>query len=603
MLVGRLTVYGQATLKMECFAMPDNMSTPPEETRKLFEPTLYFSSLSMRIGENASANRVTVSELVRKGDLLLRFENPAHFQEGGFEKQPVKAGEYTFFSEDQSELYAEVAGYPRLDRYLSDMSPIEGLTASIEPLFTITPDHMKATLAVHPPLPGGRSLADQDLDQLIAEAGLVFGLDSERIAAAKAYIRQGLREFKAIPIATGRECGPSQDAYLKFELEIGPIAGRLLRDGTIDFRERRVMVPVIAGQLLARKMPALAGTAGVDVFGRKIEARPGKDIEVRTSGEVTYSPDTMNIRATGAGALSVVRDNVIKVSSRQQIDGDIDFSTGNVESGNCLIIRGSVVSGFSVKAEGDIEIDGTVRSAMIEGQANVVIKGCITGQRTKIFAEGDADIIIVEQGEIVCGGNCVVRKLGYYSSIHANGDIRCKNDSVVMGGELVAAGSISLGDVGADKATPCLLAAGVAPERLKSYRRIKQNLIELQQEIIQLMQMQGRRSRRQRHLEKDAVDLKQRLHRLNMIPGTGLYSRAGKGDDPHFSDAEYSIEDSIDIKKITIEVFGNIQAGTTIQIGNRILVLETNMSGRLFRLNDTMQRILEVPLGRASRAS
>jgi uncharacterized protein (DUF342 family) len=291
----------------------------------------------------------------------------------------------------------------------------------------------------------------------------------------------------------------------------------------------------------------------------------------------------MEVTATSAGALSVVRDTVIKVSARQKIGGDIDFSRGNVESGNCLIIRGSVMPGFTVKAEGDIEIGGTVSSATIEGQANVVIKGGITGQKTKISAEGDADILFIEQGEIVCGGNCVVRKQGYYSSIHANGDIRCKNDSVVMGGELVAAGSISLGDVGSDKATPCLVAAGVVPERLDLYRQLKNNLVELQEEVIQLMQMHGGRSRKLRHLEREVEDIKQQLHRLSMIPGSGLYSRAGKEEDPRFSEEEYSIENSIDMKKIGIEVFGSIQAGTTIRIGNRTLVLDKNISCRLFR--------------------
>jgi hypothetical protein len=357
-------------------------------------------------------------------------------------------------------------------------------------------------------------------------------------------------------------------------------------------------VPVLAGQVLARKIPALPGTVGVDVFGREIEAPPGKDIKVRTSGDVTYSQDTMEVTATSAGALSVVRDNVIKVSARQKIGGDIDFSIGNVESGNCLIIRGSVLPGFSVKAEGDIEIGGTVSSATVEGLANIVIKGGITGQKTKILAEGDADILFIEQGEIVSGGNCVVRKQGYYSSIHAGGDIRCKQDCVVVGGELVAAGSITLGDVGSDKATPCLVAAGVMPERLDLFRQLKHTLVEYQEEIIQLMQMQGGRSRKLRQLEREVEHIKQQLQRLNMIPGTGLYSRAGKGDDPRFTDEEYSADNSIDLKKIGIEVFGSIQAGTTIQIGNRTLVLDKNISSRLFRLNDTMLRILAVPLGR-----
>lgn len=578
--------------------MTTSSSGSSSERPKIFEPTLLFTTLRMQIGEDDTGDKVVVSELVRKDGKILSFENFAKLQGKGFEKQLVKAGENTYFSEDENELFAKVAGYPRIARLTPEAGDVPTLIVSVEPLFRIAPDGMKAALAIHPPLPECRSLMSEDLDEMIAEAGIVFGLDAEQVVAAKEYIQQGLKEFNTIPIAKGRECGPSEDAYLKFEVEIGPIAGKLLKDGSIDFRERRIMVPVSAGDLLARKVSSQSGTAGMNVFGDEIAARPGKDIIVKTSGEVSYSPQTMEVRASSGGVLSVVQGNVIKVCSRQKIEGDIDFTTGNVESKNCITIRGSIQPGFLVKADGDIEIGGTVSSATVEGLANIVIKGGVTGQKTKISTEGDVDLLFVEQGQIVAGGNCVIRKQSYYSAIHVGGDIRCKRDSVVVGGELVAAGNISLGDVGSDKATPCLVAAGVAPERLDQYRQQKDKLAELQNEIIQQMQMQGGRSRKLRHMEKEADEVKQQLHRMNMIPGSGLYSRVGAGDDPRFSEEECSVENSIDMSTINVEVFGSIQAGTTIQIGNRTLVLDKTISSRMFKLSDNLKRILAVPLGR-----
>lgn len=579
--------------------MTTSSPTSNAKKTKIFEPTLCVTTRRIQIGEDDTADKVTVSELVRKDGLLLNFENFARFQEKGFEKQPVQAGENTYFSEDQNKLSAKVAGYARIDRCAPGDGDVQTLVVSVEPLFRISHDAMKATLAIHPPLPDCRSLVTEDLDQLLAEAGLVFGLDSEQVAKAKAYIGQGLAEFNIIPIATGHQCGPSEDAYLRFELEIGPIAGKLLKDGSIDFRERRIMVPVSDGQLLATKIPVKPGTPGKNVFGEEIEARPGRDITVKTNGEVHFSPEALEVRATNAGVLSVVRGNVLKVSSRQKIDSDIDFAIGNVESKNCLIIRGSVQPGFQVKADGDVEIGGTVSSARIDCHANIVVKGGIIGKKTRISADGDVDILFIEQGRIVCGGTCVIRKQGYYSAIHADEDIRCKRGSVVVGGELVAAGSITLGDVGSDQAAPSLIAAGVVPDRLKLYRQQQSKLVELQDDIIQHMQMQGNgRSRKLRHMEKEAENIKRQLLRMNMIPGTGIYSQGGQGDDPRFSGEEYSADNGIDIRNIGVEVFGSIQAGTTIRIGNRTLVLNKTVTGRLFKLSDNLRRILAVPLAR-----
>jgi len=576
--------------------MSTDSPSPGSNRVKYFEPTLHFTSTRMQIGEDGTGDRIVVSELVHKDSMLISFEDFAKFRERGFEKQPVKAGDNTYFSEDENTLLAAVPGYPRIDRFASqEENGVETLVVSVEPLFRVTSDKMKATLAVHPPLKEGRSLIKEDLDQLLAEAGIVYGLDEEKVAGAKQYIRQGLIEFHSVSIATGQECGASQDAFLKFLIEIGPIAGKLMKDGSIDFRERRVMVPVSEGELLAVKIPANPGTAGVNVFGEKIEAKLGKDIAVKTSGDVAFDPETNEVRATAGGVLSVVRDNIINVSSRKKIDSDIDFGTGNVESKNCLVIRGSVQPGFLVKADGDIEIGGTVSSATIESLANIVIKGGITGQKTRIAADGDVDILFIEQGRIDCGGNCVVRKQAYYSVIHAGGDIRCRVESTVVGSEMVAAGSMTFGDVGSEKANPLLLAAGVIPERLDKYREMKKSLSDMQDDIIQQLQIGGGRSRKLRQMEREAEEMKLHLKRMNMIPGSGLYSRAGEAGEGSFSAEEMSDEYSIDLRDISIEVQGSIQAGTTIQIGNRTMLLDKTITFRLFKLSDNLKRILAVP--------
>lgn len=566
--------------------------------KKIFEPTLHFTTKRVQIGEDEGADKVLVAELVRKGDMLLNFEGFERFKLKGFEMQKIEAGQNTYFSKDKTEIFSAVAGYPRADRYNAEEAGGHPTVISVEPLFRVSHDEMKASVVVHPPLEGCCSLKNEDLDQLLQEEGIVFGLNQEKVDEAKDFICQGLMEFATFPIATGLESGESSDAFLEFQMEIGPIAGKILEDGSIDFRERRIMVPVDEGDVLAKKIPAEPGTPGKNVFGLEIEASQGKDIKVKTKGYASYSDDTLEVVATGSGVLSVVGGNVLQVSTKQKIESDIDFSTGNVESKNCVIIRGSVQPGFTVKAEGDIEVGGTVSSATIECGANVVIKSGITGKKTIVSAKGDADILFIEQGRIVTGGNCVIRKQAYYSIVHAGESIRCRKDSVVVGGELVAADCISFGDVGSEKSTPSLIAAGVAAERLQLFKDLKAKQSELQDEIIRQLQQGGGRSRKLRKFERDAEEIKQQIQHLNMIPGTGLYSRVGKSDEKLFTEEEYSDEFGIDLRKIAIDVFGSIQVGTKLQIGNRTLVLDKTISGRRFKLNDALRRILAVPLAR-----
>jgi uncharacterized protein (DUF342 family) len=573
-------------------------ATPPV---RYIEPILNFSTKRLKIGEDTMAERIAVSELVKIGQSLLEFPVCDHNKSPGILKQPLITGRNTRLSDSGNGVISEVIGYPKISYSPSEDGTGKILHISVEPLIRLSEDKMKASIAIHPSLPDCRSLATEDLEQLIAESGIVFGVNPEQLLKAKTLIAEGLNEFHIVPFALGQHSIPGEDAWLEFHLEIGPLAGRLLNDGTIDFRERKIMVPINKGQIIATKIPATDGTPGITVLGDQMDAKPGKNLSIKTERDARYSTESLQVTAIQDGALSIVRDQVIRVCSRQEIAGDIDYRTGNVESRNCVVVNGSVQPGFQLKADGDLQIGGGVMSSMVSGLSNIVIKGGITGRNSTIFAGGDADILFIEQGEIRCEGNCVIRKQCYYSNIIAGGDIRCRKDSVTIGGELVAAGCITVGNVGSDQATATYLAAGVAGERLQIYRELREKIVLQQEEIIRWMQMYkgNPQSRKIRNMETVAEETKLKLMRLNLIPGTGIYSRAGSSDtSPQSASEDYSDADGINLRDIVIEVEGIIHAGTKIQIGNRTLTLDKTLQKRYFKLTDNQKRILTLPLHR-----
>ncbi len=572
-----------------------------QDTPEYVAPILCFSTLRMKIGEDFSADEISVSELIKKDQPLLEFPNPEQFIDDKLLKQPVEVGTNCFSSDDNTRIYAKVTGYPKIKFLPFEDKKTRILHISVEPLFRITADRMKASIALHPKLPGSESLTEEDLDQLLAAESIVFGINSENLTYAKECLRAGRREFNVITIATGKIAKNGINAYLKFEVETGPVPGKIMKDGTIDFRERKIFVPVSAGQLIARKIAATSGTAGKNIKGERIEPIPGKDIAVNTLKDATYSSKTKKIIATSDGVLSVVGDTIIKVCSRQEIMSDIDYSTGHIESRNCVLIHGSVLPGFLVKTDGDLEIRGSVMSTQISSQSNLVVKGGITGKNSTLHAIGDADIYFIEQGKVTSGRNCIIRQQSYYSKIISGGDIRCAIKSVVVGGEVIAAGNVTLGNVGTANSAPAFIAAGVDGNRLMQFHALKKSLIEQQDGLIQWMQMHKgtARAAKIRKMEKQIEETKIHLLRMNMIPGTGLYSRADKSIDPHLNkSSEFSNKDSITVQNISIEIFGIVYAGTILQIGNRTMKLEYTIANRLFKLNDTLTDIAAFPLRR-----
>jgi uncharacterized protein (DUF342 family) len=113
----------------------------------------------------------------------------------------------------------------------------------------------------------------------------------------------------------------------------------------------------------------------VDVLGQPIFPKPGKDMPMPL-GKNVYA-DGNRIRAAIAGQLQLV-NNKLHVSPVIEIKGDVDLSTGNVEFVGNVVVRGSVQSGFTVKADGNVEIFGSVSGGTVEG-ANIVIRMGIQG--------------------------------------------------------------------------------------------------------------------------------------------------------------------------------------------------------------------------------
>lgn len=577
----------------------DNKSEKSTQKQKYLQPKFHFGSEMIKIGDDYTSDKISVSELVRAGQLLADFPNFQRFADKGYLKAPLLPGENTKFSEDEESIIATVAGYPKVRKENRSNSPEPTTILSLEPLFIVSPDQMKLSLSIHPPLQGKNSLKMDDLESLLEEDGIKFGIVNEVFEDIKEFLAEGEQEFRKFIIAHGQPVGISKDAYLRYELEIGPIAGTLLENGSIDYRDRRIMVGIKNGQCIATKIPAVQGAPGIDIYGEETPAPEGKDLKVTVQNDARFNPETLEVTATKDGVLSLVNDNVIKVLSHKTISGDVDFATGNVESMNAVSILGSVQPGFKVNVVGDLKIAGSVMSASIFSEGNLVVSGGITGKNSSLETSGDADINFIEQGVLKCGGMAVIRKQSYYSDILAASHIRCQPSSIIMGGKIIAGGSISLGEVGSDNSIPSIIAAGTVADRVEHFEELKKSVSEQQDEIIQWLQRYrgSSRSKKVKQMEQKLADTKLLLLRFNLIPGTGKYSRAaGPDDELPENDEDYNSAGAIAINEISINVAGTIHAGTEIRIGNRTMKLEKTVSNRKFILTPNGKRIISKPL-------
>ncbi|HWQ62170.1 MAG TPA: FapA family protein, partial [Negativicutes bacterium] len=224
-------------------------------------------------------------------------------------------------------------------------------------------DRMSASLQIVKPK-GSRPLAFDEVLEKIHSAGVVQGIDME--AVKRAYDRPGT------PVTAARGDAPvnGTDATISYAYDMNTKGRPVeLEDGRVDFKDLNLFTVVAEGDVLAEKLPPTQGTPGVDVLGQPIFPKQGKDIPLPL-GKNVYA-DENKIRAGIAGQLQL-QNNKLHVSPVIEIKGDVDLSTGNVEFVGNVVVRGSVQSGFTVKADGNVEIYGSVSGGTVEGN-NVVI--------------------------------------------------------------------------------------------------------------------------------------------------------------------------------------------------------------------------------------
>lgn len=481
--------------------------------------------------------------------------------------EPV-CGPNVEFIEDDNTFRATAYGYPYIEKVQENDVP--GLRISVDSPIWVSLDVMSASFALRPLGPGENVPKIDTLTDILQHEKVVFGVLHGQLEKCLELLPKLALPTKEI-VAMGINPVDGIDARLKFHVEVGPLPGKLRGDGSIDYRERKMFVGVGIDELIAVKIPSTPGRPGTNVHGGEIAQKPGKDFVIKVTDDAIYDESTGEVRAARSGVLSMVSENSVKVCARQVVSGDVDYSTGNIISSGALEIRGGVRPQFKVVAMGDISVGANVENASIRVDANIICKQGVVGQDSKILARGDADLQFLEHGRVFARGNVVLRKSCYYCRLHSWKDISCPPESRIIGSQIIAAGSLVLGNIGDDHARPAILGANIDPTRFQQYLDNLRLLRQRQEEYDQLYLLLGADSDsaalvKSRKLLKQ---VKSAVQKASFLPGT----ESGEDHD-----------EQEQVPEQTITVHGKIYRGTEIRIGNQVTEVDQTMSKVRFRV-------------------
>ena len=321
----------------------------------------------------------------------------------------------------------------------------------------IMPGEVEAQAEIVPGPPADRS----DLDEALRAQGVVFGIDEEACAQLAVYLQDPDFAIDELILARGTPPVSGADGVLELKFNMDLLAGRMRQDGTLDFRDRGLLVPVEPSDLIAVYTPPGESHTGRSVEGRELPAYvPGNPLPGLGEG-VELDEDSGEIRATVAGIVSYPEASTLSVTSDFQHKGDVDLKSGDLQMEGTLVIMGDVARNASASATGDVVVKGMVDGGTIRANGSVTISsGVIGSEGTFVVAGGDLACHHADGADLRSGGTLSIAANAIKTRVTARKIVVGTNQGSVVGGELRAAESIVLGNVGSKLSTRTVVAIG-----------------------------------------------------------------------------------------------------------------------------------------------
>jgi len=324
----------------------------------------------------------------------------------------------------------------------------------VEPVVSIAGDGLTAVLH----LPGGVHVSLAGLKEVLTAANVHVGLEPGALLAAT----RATPDDRDLVVAHGRPPVNGVDGRVELLVQ-EPTA--VYGEGTVDLHELHHFREISHGTPVARLLPPSDGEAGCDVCGKVIPAKAGRAVEfgpLLGPGSLIDEHDPTLARAAESGIYQRFTrggKNFVQIMKEITVPGDVDMTIGNISSHYPVVVQGDVHATFSLKSQKEILIKGSVEDARISARGDLTVMGGILQGTTRVKAQGDVHARHIESREVKAR-NVQVDFAIHFAQIRATGTVIAKE---IIGGDILAAGSVTCDTLGDPDGRPTVVQVGVDP--------------------------------------------------------------------------------------------------------------------------------------------
>lgn len=449
----------------------------------------------------------------------------------------------------------------------------------------IAASKLSASIVVTP-AQGGTAVSSDAACAAVAAAGVVSGVQHERLAEAIA-----AATGEPVEIAIGQAPVPGIDGWLEPLVTVNQQRHPQVDErGHVNFRDLGEIPTVRPGGALMRRHPPQPGTPGRNVLGTELLAAHGKDaaFAVRLQGVAADAEDPDLLRATVTGQPILLRDGV-SVEEILRLDS-VDVESGNVRFGGSVIIKGDVLTGMRIEVDGDVTVEGVIEAAEVIAGGDIFARGGVVGSKpashdggqqtsgsARLAAGGNVKIRYAENAAILAEQSVFVDEALIECDVTAVDRVEVgkpgKGKGHVLGGFVRATLCISAEYLGGPGSGQTRVFAGVNPLLQKAIEKQRQRMngkLNEHTELSKVVKILKTRPDRQEMLDKARATLKKVSEEIAEI----------MAEEKRLSDEMRHADEA------EILVSSGVYAGTMVAIGKKSRFVTEDCGSIAFRLLD-----------------
>lgn len=390
------------------------------------------------------------------------------------------------------------------------------LTADLDalPLVFIAADHLAAWIMVLPPVGKGKELNMKILDHALESEGVTFGIDEDLLQRLP---QEKERYFNLFLIAKGNHAADGKDGYI-----VDYFSRSMEKKFTVDEHDRvdytslNLVQNVSKGEAICQAVPPTQGVPGRTVYDQEIPAKDGKPVQLPKGRNTEISEDGSQLLAMQDGHVQF-SGRSFQVRSVLEIPGNVDYSTGNINYVGDVHIRGNVCSGFSVRAMGNVTVDGVVEAGTIEAGGDLIVaRGVVGNSQAVVRAHHSIYAKYLENSVAHARENlhadCIVN-----SDVYSDGEIQVNTGrGIIIGGKVRAARTVCAKVIGSKTEAATAISLGAQPCANFERELLELNIEKLMKELEQVERQPDSPARTKR-LGKIRLDTSVERMKLNQL--------------------------------------------------------------------------------------